>query len=176
MSKNESIFLHPADPELEEKLKAEYPAILKWIVEGAVKYRKEGLQIPEVLKQAKEEAFRQADVVQNFLDTCCVKDASPNSYTVKTDLYYAYQQFCAESGYKAYNRSNWSAILEDKGYVSYKAKTPARLPSFGGIILNAEGLRLLKTYGAVKMRVDRDDPLQVREQLDPADRDRDLSV
>ena len=43
------------DKDLAEKLKAEYPAILKWAIEGCMEWQQQGLSPPAVVRDATDE-------------------------------------------------------------------------------------------------------------------------
>lgn len=60
-----------ADKELKTgKLPKEYPAILNWLIEGAVEYFKNGLHAPESIKSASNEYLREEDLPRQFYDDC----------------------------------------------------------------------------------------------------------
>ncbi len=59
------------DKALAEKLKPEYPAILRWLIEGCLDWQKNGLQRPKVVTEATDSYFAQQDSVQQFIDDRC---------------------------------------------------------------------------------------------------------
>jgi P4 family phage/plasmid primase-like protien len=84
------------DLRLDEKLKAEYPGILRWAVEGCMKWLHEGLGIPEEIKAATKEYRDEMDVTKGFLEECC--SIHPSLQVTTKSLYKAYQDWCAENG------------------------------------------------------------------------------
>jgi putative DNA primase/helicase len=56
------------DPSLEEKLKAEWPAILRWMIEGCLDWQANRLVRPEVVKDATDEYFTAQDTFSQWLD------------------------------------------------------------------------------------------------------------
>ncbi len=59
------------DEELAEKLKAEWPGILAWAIEGCRAWQREGLKPPKVVTEATEEYFIQQDTIRNwFVERC----------------------------------------------------------------------------------------------------------
>ena len=67
-------FLHrPTTPDklLPEKLKAEWPGILQWMIEGCLEWQRDGLKQPDVVKLATEEYFEAQDTTGKWLAERC---------------------------------------------------------------------------------------------------------
>src|SRR5208282_5449458 len=60
------------DKHLGEKLKAEAPGILRWMVEGCQEWQKHGLGTPEVVMVATAEYRSEQDRLAQFLEQECV--------------------------------------------------------------------------------------------------------
>lgn len=58
------------DLRLNEKLHAEAGAILRWMIEGAVRYYNEGFEPSPAVKAATSEYFEEYDTIQQWLDDC----------------------------------------------------------------------------------------------------------
>ncbi|MFC7608121.1 hypothetical protein [Teichococcus aestuarii] len=79
-------FTHkPANPdrELESKLRAEWPGILRGIIEGCLAWQKHGLEQPKVV-EATAEYFSDQDAVRQWLDECCEVSNCPPHYVDTT--------------------------------------------------------------------------------------------
>jgi P4 family phage/plasmid primase-like protien len=63
------------DPQLVEKLKAEAPVILAWMVRGCVAWQRSGLTPPERVVAATQEYFEDEDSFGRFLDEVCGREA-----------------------------------------------------------------------------------------------------
>lgn len=61
---------HP-DKTLEIKLQAEWPGILRWMIDGCLDWRKDGLVRPEVVASATAEYFSEQDSVHQWVEECC---------------------------------------------------------------------------------------------------------
>lgn len=63
----------PANPDrqLEEKLKAEWPGILRWMVEGCLDWQKNGLVRPQSVKEATTRYFDEQDLFGHWLEEDC---------------------------------------------------------------------------------------------------------
>jgi putative DNA primase/helicase len=67
-------FVHkPKTPDqgLEDKLRAEWPQILRWMIDGCLAWQKEGLSRPQVVIEATEEYFSEQDLVRQWVEECC---------------------------------------------------------------------------------------------------------
>jgi len=76
------------DTDLPSKLRTELPGILRWIVEGAVLYRKEGLGDPPDVQIATEEYRQQSDRLKEFFEDRCVINLSDKKCCVPIENFY----------------------------------------------------------------------------------------
>lgn len=75
-------FVHtPPVPDrlLEEKLKAEWPAILAWAIEGAVDWQRIGLVRAAVVANATNDYFTEQDSVRQWVEECCETEAGTSA-------------------------------------------------------------------------------------------------
>ena len=56
------------DPDLANTLLTELPGVLNWAIEGCLKWQREGLHIPKIIKVATDEYRAEQDVLRPFLD------------------------------------------------------------------------------------------------------------
>ena len=93
------------DKNLEDKLKAESMGILKWAIDGAMMWQREGLNPPEVIKQASQDYREEMDVIEAFISECCVIG---NDYKIKaSELFDAYKKWADET-------NNWEGMSNTK--------------------------------------------------------------
>jgi putative DNA primase/helicase len=59
------------DRQLEEKLKAEWPAILRWMIDGCLDWQKHGLVRPKSVQDATGKYFADQDLWSQWLDEEC---------------------------------------------------------------------------------------------------------
>ena len=97
------------DPALLDKLKAEAPGILSWLVKGALRSQAENLKIPEMVKAAIHEYRDEEDILGHFIEECCT--LYPTQQAKASDLYKAYQEWCMQSGYRAMGRKKFGQKL-----------------------------------------------------------------
>jgi putative DNA primase/helicase len=73
-------------PDLTDKLKAEWPAILRWMLEGCLEWQRNGLAAPTVVTAATEEYFADQDTTKQWLDEC-TEDGGPYAFTPISQLF-----------------------------------------------------------------------------------------
>ena len=80
------------DKDLREKLLAEKPQILNWLLEGYRLYEEEGLEQPAAIKAATAEYKKEMDIVQQWIDEYCEVD---KQYFERANLLYDnFRSFC----------------------------------------------------------------------------------
>ncbi len=67
----DSIPAEERDGSLKERIRAEYPAILQWMIDGCLAWRSEGLGRPEAVSHATDEYLNSQDTLGAWLDECC---------------------------------------------------------------------------------------------------------
>ena len=73
------------DPELSEKLKAEWPAILRWAIDGCQEWQRTGLSPPSCVRAATDEYLAAEDTFERWRDECTTAD--PNAWEKSADLW-----------------------------------------------------------------------------------------
>jgi putative DNA primase/helicase len=87
------------DKHLEEKLLAEGPGILNWLLAGTGMWVEKGLATPQAITRATEDYRSEMDVLGNFLKECCVQN--PNASVRARELFRAFQDWCGENNERA---------------------------------------------------------------------------
>ena len=85
-------FTGKEDKDLRDKLLAEAPQILGWLLQGYVLYEKEGLEQPEAIKKATADYKKEMDIVQQWVDECC--ELNNEYYERANTLYDNFRAFC----------------------------------------------------------------------------------
>jgi putative DNA primase/helicase len=87
------------DKHLEQKLMEEASGILNWLIEGAMRWCKEGLKTPNVIISATAEYRAEMDIIGNFLKECCIQK---DGVSIKArELFKCYQEWCNENNERA---------------------------------------------------------------------------
>jgi phage/plasmid-associated DNA primase len=103
------------DPKLGEKLKAEWPAILRWMIEGYVEWKRSGLMVPDSIRKATEDYLAEQDTLGEWI-TDYVK-ADPNAFTLTRDLFKSWKDWCEDRNLAAGTATAFSESLKDRGYI-----------------------------------------------------------
>ena len=98
---------HRKDPTLLGKLKAEGPAVLAWLIRGAIKWHCDGLQIPSRVRAASAEYMQAHDDLQQWIDECCEKAGE----TKASDLYANFKAWKERRGEHAPSLTSWGDRL-----------------------------------------------------------------
>src|SRR5690606_25689895 len=84
------------DRDLPRKLRAEYPAILRWMVQGYLDYRHGGLRPPEAVQLATNAYRSEMDSFGVFISECCTLGPG----LLCKGLYKSYSNWCEQRGEK----------------------------------------------------------------------------
>ena len=104
------------DPEMPQKLWQEKEGILAWLIRGCLRWQEEGLNPPPVVREATKAYQSEMDVIQQWLEDCCVAD--PHAVTPLADLYASYQNWCKERDEEPMSKRKFANRLTEKGYDS----------------------------------------------------------
>lgn len=85
------------DKNLKYKLRAEFPQILRWAVEGYMKWQKEGLGEPTSVQAAVQEYKQEMDLLASFMEQCLVVDYTCDERTMASDLFRLYSRWAREN-------------------------------------------------------------------------------
>ena len=101
------------DRHLADKLRAEYDDIYIWLMIGYTNYVIDGLEPPDIIKNATAGYFEEQDVFLRFLNENYVID--PNGRIAARTLYQHYQGWCVENGEKAVSRNKFGMEMTRLG-------------------------------------------------------------
>ncbi|MDP1771084.1 MAG: phage/plasmid primase, P4 family [Methylobacter sp.] len=108
------------DPALLDKLKAEAPHILAWMVEGCLDWQKQGLQdVPTTIQQATGEYQEDQDLIGRWLSERC--KLSQSSETSSSVLYGNYKDWCIINGLQSINNAVFGRSFGDRGFNKRKS-------------------------------------------------------
>lgn len=111
---------HKVDKRLTSKLKRELKGIMHWAVEGYLKWSKYGLQEPAVVKEQRKEYRSEMDVLEGFIDECCI---IRDSEKVKaSDVYQAYKQWARDNEQYLMSSTKFGRELSKK-FMRFKSGT-----------------------------------------------------
>ena len=115
------------DNDLPEKLKAEYPGILAWFIEGARKWCATGLAIPESVTAASREYMAEQNDLGLWLSECCTQK---NGLTASSaEAYNSFSRWKEKQGERAPSNKSFSQRLE-RIFTKKKTMTTAKFEGF----------------------------------------------
>lgn len=97
------------DKQLKDKLAEEYPAILKWAVEGCLLWQREGLEMPRAVREMCKEYRREMDVISAFIDDRC--EVVERSFAKASQLYAAYVAWCDENNEHKFSNTKFGVEM-----------------------------------------------------------------
>ena len=102
------------DPNLADKLKGEWPGILRWMIEGCLAWQQQGLQPPPAVTEATERYLQAEDVMQTWLDECC--ECGPNFEDTIANLWAGWKAWAEKTGEFVGGKRKLGERLDDKGF------------------------------------------------------------
>lgn len=116
---------------LQDKLRAEYPAILAWMIDGLKDWRQNGLGVPSEMEDAAVEYLDSDDVVGNWLDDCV--DRKPTSRTNRVTAFANYKKWCDGQGKE--KTMGDRSFYKDVGGKGFKTQKSGPIRFFVGLEL-----------------------------------------
>lgn len=95
------------DTHMLDKLKAEAPAILNWIVGGAVAWHAEGLAVPEAVRAASSDYMADNDDLALWMEECC--EIAVDAQCKAGDAYASFSAWKKARGEHAPSLTSWGA-------------------------------------------------------------------
>jgi len=106
------------DKELEHKLRAEYPGILRWMIDGCLDWQANGLLRPDVVDDATKEYFSDQDLMAQWIAEKC-EIGSSFEETVSV-LYQSWTQFLEDCGEKENTKRTFGDNLVRHGFLRHR--------------------------------------------------------
>lgn len=107
------------DRQLEEKLRAEWPAILRWMIDGCLQWQQEGLRRPSTVAAATEEYFEAQDAYGQWLRECCDIDPSGVFRERAGLLLESFSRWCEANGEPVPDNRRLRGLLERTQGIRY---------------------------------------------------------
>ena len=99
------------DPQLSSKLRAEWPQILGWMIQGCLEWQRDGLNPPESVRLATDEYLESQDLMGQWIGECCL--LGPNKRGKSPDLYKSWIEWCElNNQYKTSQRAFLGSLKE----------------------------------------------------------------
>jgi putative DNA primase/helicase len=115
------------DKQLEEKLRPEWPGILRWMIEGCLEWQGRGLAPAETVLAATASYFENQDLFSQWIEEKC--DAEPgNEFKTATSasLFASWSSYAKAAGDVPGSRVSFARLLERRRFEPYRQQGGAR--------------------------------------------------
>jgi len=100
------------DPKLIEKLKAEWPAILRWILDGCLEWQRVGLVVPTIVRDASNAYFAEQDTLAQWAEQAIVR--APGAFILTDILFQSWREYCEKGNLSPGTKVSFSDALEEQ--------------------------------------------------------------
>jgi P4 family phage/plasmid primase-like protien len=114
----DSLALDERNNQLPEQLRAEYPAILRWMIEGCLEWQRHGLGKPERVIDDTEQYLQAQDVLGAWISEHLERS---NSSTRVSECHRSYTTYAREQGEFEPSMTRFSEDMQARGWVSFKS-------------------------------------------------------
>jgi len=114
----------PANPDLKlsEKLKSEYPGILKWMIAGCLDWQQSGLVKPEVVQHETDSYFADQDIFTQWLTECTERKFETTGET-SASLFASWKKWAGKQNENSGTSKSFAEKMMSAGYI-YTKDTP----------------------------------------------------
>jgi putative DNA primase/helicase len=102
------------DLDLAEKLKAEWPGILAWAIEGCSAWQRDGLDAPAVATEATAAYLKAEDAIAAWMDERIAQESSATERS--SVLFASWKDWAEKAGERVGSQKNLSQKLEDRKF------------------------------------------------------------
>ena len=119
-----------------ELLASEGAAILLWMIEGCLKWQRDGMKPPGIVTQATADYLNSQDTLGEWIEDCCERDATAEAGT--TTLYHSWMRWTNYRKLRGGSHKQFSENLKERGFEKRRAKTTQTHMVFAGLKLKPE--------------------------------------
>jgi hypothetical protein len=122
-----TVTISEPDKELPDKLRAEWPGMLQWAINGCLEWQRTGLDPPPCVTAATDAYLEAEDSLGQWLAECCTI-GDPTRYRADNNAAFgSWQTWCATAGEPAGNRKTLFEQLEGRGFKRFSSHGNADL-------------------------------------------------
>lgn len=107
------------DPHLEEKLMTEADGILQWMLEGARKYFKDGLQLSKTIKAEHASYRKESDMLGEFLED--QTEIAIDTKESQSGLFSRWRYWCEVNGVRHGSKKTFTQRLAERGFTEARS-------------------------------------------------------
>lgn len=121
---------------LDERLRAEWPAILRWMIDGCLDWQENRLRRTKKIADATAHYLEGQDAIARWIDECCERDAQ--AWTASGELYASWKSWAEAQGERIGSMRLFADALEGQGF---KGRRTYKGRGFDGIGLTGGAAR-----------------------------------
>lgn len=123
------------DPDLKDKLVVEYPAILRWMIDGCLMWQREGLGLCPAVARASAAYFEEQDTMAMWIAEACV--IGPDLHESSVKLLEAFNHWLRARGEQAVNAREFKELMNRVPGVTARHSMAGRV--FQGLAFTTAG-------------------------------------
>lgn len=112
------------DPELPEKLREEWPGILRWMIDGCLLWQRDGLAPPASVTKASAAYMDSEDSLGQWIDDQVIRcdpcETECKAFTKRSDLFASWREWVDENGGPKWSAKAFYRALEERGFEAHK--------------------------------------------------------
>jgi putative DNA primase/helicase len=112
------------DPKLLERLKAEWPGILHWMIEGCLQWQQNGLTAPKVVTEATAQYLAAEDAITAWIEDCA--DLDHTAWHKDIELFASWSAWAQKNGEYIGKRRDFLDRLDKRPGIEPKRKEHGR--------------------------------------------------
>ena len=106
------------DDTLKEKLTAEWPGILDWMIRGCLQWQEKGLAPPEAVTAATAAYLEAEDAIAAWIEECC--EIEQDHWESSADLFSSWKMCAERAGENAGSAKRFGQALETRGILPHR--------------------------------------------------------
>ena len=115
------------DKELLDKLRSEWPAILRWMIDGCLAWQARGLDPPETVRAATASYFDNQDLFSQWLEEkCAAEPGNKHKTATSAELFSSWSKYAKAAGDLAGSRKSFARLLDRRGFEPYRQTAGVR--------------------------------------------------
>ncbi|THD54582.1 MAG: hypothetical protein E8A46_08175 [Bradyrhizobium sp.] len=126
----------PASPDrhLERKLVAEWPMILRWMIDGCLDWQKNGLARPETVTATTDAYFEDQDLLGQWIDEKCDAESdNPHKWETVAALFESWTEYATAAGERPGSKKAFNEAMQSRGF--HPARGSKGIRTFKGVRL-----------------------------------------
>ncbi len=119
------------DRQLGDKLKAEYPAILRWMLDGCIAWQRDGLKPPATVIDATQAYLADEDSIGAWTHECCW--VGKQYYATLVDLFASWKAWAEANGERPGQRKELAKALDARPELTRRLQTGTHRTGWDGL-------------------------------------------